>query len=423
MQRTAADATRAQLARQLGHWTAAADRLGALDDLAAPAAWAGLEQYLGVAVRRALTEAVSGLRTRGHILRTALRAAHSPAELDAVRRRLLEFRQGYLRAETSIEFYADAVNTRTSPHIAALLRACDSLAQRSMAAVLDPLLKPVPAVLTYLDNGVGAAILKAGLRLWDGSTESPAATIKVTRHSLLCPTAVLHECGHQVAFQTGWNEEAAALLARAAAPAGPDVAALWAGWSSEITADVFAFAHAGYGAVANLHDVLSGGPAYVFRLLPGDPHPVAWLRVPLNTALCRHAYGPGPWDALEREWLAAYPLADCPDLQARELLAASLPRLPALAAAVLDEPLAAFAGRPLTALVPPQRVAPQALRELAARLGPALYTSPHWLWNEGLRLLALTGWRAATEPEPAAGPAAGQEAWLLRLGGGAAPAA
>ncbi|MEU7688396.1 hypothetical protein AB0B67_44280, partial [Streptomyces spectabilis] len=61
--------------------------------------------------------------------------------------------------------------------------------------------------------------------------------------------------------------------------------------------------------------------------------------------------------------------------------------------------------------------------QLAARLGPALYTSPHWLWNEGLRLLALTGWRAATEPEPAAGPAAGQEAWLLRLGGGAAPAA
>lgn len=410
---------RAQLARQIGHWTAAAERLGALEDLAAPAAWAGLERYLGVAVRGALTTTVNRLVGRGAGLRAALRTARAPGELPALQRQALDFRQQYLRAETSVEFYADAVNTRTNPRIAALLRACDSLAQQSLSPLLDPLLKPVPIVLTYLDNGVGAAILKAGLRLWDGGTESPAAAIKVVRHSLLCPTALLHECGHQAAYQTGWNEELAVVLHGIVSPAGAEVADSWTGWVSEITADVFAFVHSGYAAVANLHDVLSGGPRYVFRLLPGDPHPLAHLRVLLNTQLCRQAYGAGPWDDLERYWSDTYPLASCPDPEARALVEASLPLLPDIAATMLTAPLAAFGGRPLTALIPPRRVSPQALLDMEARLGPALYTSPHWLWTEGLRLLALSGWKTATEPERAGEQAARQEAWLSRLGGGA----
>ena len=50
---------------------------------------------------------------------------------------------------------------------AALLRACDTLAYRSMAQILDQIGQPTPAVLTYIDKGLGASILKAGLRLWD----------------------------------------------------------------------------------------------------------------------------------------------------------------------------------------------------------------------------------------------------------------
>mgnify|MGYP006993421107 CR=1 FL=1 len=38
-----------------------------------------------------------------------------------------------------------------------------------MAQLLDQLGKSTPVVLTYIDKGLGASILKAGLRLWDGT--------------------------------------------------------------------------------------------------------------------------------------------------------------------------------------------------------------------------------------------------------------
>ena len=44
--------------------------------------------------------------------------------------------------------------------------------------------------------------------------------------------------------------------------------------------------------------------------------------------------------------------------------------------------------------------------------------SSHWLWSESLRLLALSGYRLATEPDRAPEIAADFEAWMLRLGGG-----
>ncbi len=66
----------------------------------------------------------------------------------------------------------------------------DSHARR--AQLLDQLGKPTPVVLTYLKGGVGAAILKAGLRLWDRTSISPVAAIKITRHNLYRPTALIH---------------------------------------------------------------------------------------------------------------------------------------------------------------------------------------------------------------------------------------
>src|SRR5204863_1574422 len=88
---------------------------------------------------------------------------------------------------------------------------------RSMAQLLDQLGhvgKTAPVALTYLDKGLGASILKAGLRLWDGGDACPVAVIKVTRHNLLRPTALIHEAGHQVAHICNWNAELATALAR-----------------------------------------------------------------------------------------------------------------------------------------------------------------------------------------------------------------
>src|SRR5687768_994298 len=125
-------ATRTELSRQLSHWTVAAARLEILEDMASPAAWNSLERYLGLSVRQHLTGVVERLKRRAHLLRAALDAASSAAELESVRRQLLDFRRQYLRAETTVDFYADAVNTRTNPTIAGLLKACDSLGYRSM---------------------------------------------------------------------------------------------------------------------------------------------------------------------------------------------------------------------------------------------------------------------------------------------------
>ncbi|NYT03000.1 MAG: hypothetical protein GKC10_09645, partial [Methanosarcinales archaeon] len=141
-------AIRMQLSRQVAHWTAAVDRLKNLDDLASPAAWNNLERYLGLSIRQHLTVVVEKLKRQADLLRAALYAASSRRELEGVRRLLLAFRQRYLRAETTLDFFADAINTRTNVTIGGLLKACDSLAHRSMASILDQLGKPTPMVLT-----------------------------------------------------------------------------------------------------------------------------------------------------------------------------------------------------------------------------------------------------------------------------------
>lgn len=407
---------RTQLARQVVHWTGAAARLQNLDDLAAPAAWQSLERYLGVSLRDHLSQVVGQLNREARALQAALDSTFSPADLSAVARLLLAFRRRYMRVETTLDFFADAINTRTNPKIGAYMRACDTLAQRSMTQLLDQLGKPTPAVLTYIDKGIGASILKAGMRLWDATSVNPVAAIKITRHNLYRPTSLIHEAGHMVAHITGWNQELAAALDAGLSGAPTAVADAWSSWASEIAADAFAFVHTGYASVAALHDVLAGGDALVFRHTPGDPHPIGYVRLLLGTAMCRHFYGAGPWDDLARVWTQQYPLQRAPDMTGA-LLQASLPLLPRIANITLNQPMRAFGGRSLASLIDPERVRPETLWALEKRLGAALFTSMHWIWTEALRLLALTGLHLATVVERKTGTLNQQEQWMLRLGG------
>lgn len=416
-----ARAVRIQVARQVAHWRAAVVTLDDLDNFASPAAWQGLERYLGTAIRSHLRMAVDRLRRQADVLEAELRAADSAEELEVVRRKVVRFRRRFLRTETALDFYGDAVNTRTNPKLAALLGGCDVLARRSLEAVLPALGKPVPPVLTYIDKGLGASILRSGLRLWDGYTLSAAAAIKITRHNLYRPTACLHEAGHQAAFVLNWNDELAATFRRELADA-PAVADTWSGWASEVAADTFAFAHVGYASVAALHDVIAGEPSSVFALRPMDPHPIAFLRVLLGTQMCVRFYGAGPWDDLARAWMRAHPIAEAP-AEAQTFLTDSVARLPAIANACLARPMKAFGGRPISALIDPLRVRPDALAQLARDAGPSLFTSSHWIWTECVRLLALSGYRAATEPERAKEIAEQFESWMLRLGRGVEAAA
>ncbi|MBC8019042.1 MAG: hypothetical protein H7X83_11060 [Verrucomicrobia bacterium] len=409
-------AIKAQLTRQVAHWTSAATRLQDLDDLASPAAWNSLERYLGLAIRKHLTGVVDALNREAAALRAALEMVTSTADLEIARRKLLAFRTRYLQVETTLDYYADAINTRTADRVAGLLRACDILAHRSMAQLLDQLGKPTPVALTYLDKGLGASILKAGLRLWDQTSISPVAAIKITRHNLYRPTALIHEAGHQAAHIVRWTEELASALAAGLTNAPAGVGEAWASWSSEIAADAFAFVHTGYASVAALQDVLDGGASMVFRHIPGDPHPVSYIRVLLGVEMCRQFYGAGPWDDLGRSWTELYPLERAPG-GTDQLLRASLPLLPRIVEVTLRKPMGAFGGRPLVALINPDRVRPETLLSLEKELGAALYTSMHWIWTEALRLLALTGLRMATMREENADTVKYQKEWMLRLGG------
>ena len=410
------NAIRTQIARQITHWTTAAARLQNLDDLASHAAWNCLECYLGLSIRRHLTEVAAQLNREAMLLQASLAAALSDNDLLATRRQLQAFRMRYMRVEATLDFYADAINTRTNPKIAGYLKACDTLAHRSMTQLLDLLGKSTPVVLTYIDKGLGASILKAGLRLWDGTSLNPVAAVKITWHNLYRPTALIHEAGHQVAHIVGWNEELASALAAGLAGAPTDVTDAWTSWASEIAADAFAFVHTGYASVVALHDVLAGEDVLVFRHTPGDPHPICYIRVLLGVEMCRQFYGPGPWDDLTQSWMRLYPLARAPG-ETESLLRTSIPLLPRIVELTLRKPMRAFGGRSLSALVNPDRVKPETLLAMEQQLGVALYTSMHWIWTEALRLLALSGYQMATRPERKMDTFAQPEVWMLRLGG------
>jgi hypothetical protein len=142
-----------------------------------------------------------------------------------------------------------------------------------MAAALSRMGVDTPLALVYLDSGLGAAILRAGVRLWDSGHPSPAAAIKLTRHNLSYPTALFHETGHQVAYLTGWTAELTAVLTERLSRRSTELAALWQGWTSELAADVHAFAQAGWAPIAALSNVVDGLTSTVYRIRTGDPHP------------------------------------------------------------------------------------------------------------------------------------------------------
>jgi hypothetical protein len=416
-------ALRLQVARQVAHWRAASAALQEPENFASVAAWHSLERYLDVALRGYLAEAASHLQRDADELAGELAAAVTSEQLERVRLRVIRFRRRYLQLESLADFFGDAVNSRTSPHLAALLRGCDALADMSMRHLLEPLGREVPGVVVYVDKGLGASLLRAGLRLYAGASLSRVAGLKIARQNLhQRPTALVHETGHQIAAILGWNAELAALLDRELGRTSAGVARTWAGWASEIAADTYAFAFTGYGSVAALHDVVSGGPT-VFSLVPGDPHPLAYLRVLLATELTERTFGPsGPWNDLARAWVSSYPLADASP-SVRALIEESIPLLGRIAELCLLAPMRAFEGRPLVELVDPLRVRPEALAELERTAGPALTTSPHWVRTEGLRMLALTSYRAATDPERFAEITQQYEDWMLRLGAPLAAAA
>lgn len=411
------DQQRAQLVRQILHWSEAIDRMEDFSVAASPAAWDALERYVGVALRASMAESVERLRARCAALRVSCARARTPEDLRALRRRLVAFRIRYTAAETGLDFYVDALNTRATPTLGAYLRGCDVLATKSMERVFRRLKNPppVPPVLTYVDKGLGASILKSGLRLWDPASESRVAAIKIARHNLLRPTAIGHEAGHQVAHLLRWTPELRLHLQDRLGRVHPRLGSVWASWASELAADAIGFVHAGFGGVAALHDVVSGDTAGVLRLRPRDPHPISWIRVLLGVEMCRRFFGVGPWEGMRAAMLIAHPVEQAEE-STGALLRLSAAALPTVVEVLLEQRMRAFGGQSLADLVDPTEVRPDALEHLERMAGTSLRTSAAWLNQECLRMLAASSYRAAVVPEQIPTIFQEQRVWIARLG-------
>jgi len=393
----------ADLVRQTAHWLAAARTFRDAEEFAAADAWRSVESQVGLPLRRQLSELVEDLLALGKTAADlAIRSGRDARSLEEAATAVQLFRRRYSQVEVTLDFFGDAVNSRSSGTLRAVLASLDRLAAASMMPVLVEARTPVPATLVYVDKGMGASILRAGIRLWAPGAVNPVAAIKVVRHNLYRCTSLFHETGHQVSHLTGWTASMRASIERTLAD-DPQLRTMWGPWSSEIAADVFAFLHTGYASVCALYDVV-GDSRTILRWPLGDPHPIGWLRTLLGCAFSRRAFGaspPGLWDALEQAMLESHPTTDA-DPSIVPLLERSRVRLPEIAAACMDAAVPGLGGRPMTSVLDPARVSPAALSELERSAGPALWTSPHWGNVEGIRVVALAGLREAERPEQAA---------------------
>lgn len=402
------------LTRQINHWLMATNRLAVLENLASEAAWQGIDHTMEQLLKASFKQSIDEVTAFAQGLKQQLETGNGPDNQRSVRRGVLQLRDKYLKAEETIQFYTVAINSRTTPRLAALLRACDILCIKSMQELLHPLGRKTPLVLTYVDKGVGASILKAGLRLWDGRI-SPVAAIKVTQHNLYRPTAIIHETGHQVAHILGWNEELALALQNKLSGYPPEVAHAFSSWASEMAADAFAFVHTGFAAVAALSDVVSGSPASVFAFHANDPHPISYLRVMLNVTMCREFYGSGPWDALLDAFKNDYDI-ELVSFASVPLIRKCVEALPAVVHILLGTGHRAFDGKSLSQLINPNRAGPLELSKLEYLAGPALFTSHAWIWKECLRLLALNGYKIGVGMGDLPALYKQQEDWMTKLG-------
>jgi len=387
------------LQRQLTHWTSAARIFLDAEEFASETAWRSLENHVGLPIRRSLAEIISSLIAMGANAEGIVRSARrDSANLVAATRAVQLFRRRYSQVETTLDFFGDAVNSRTNLPLRSALRVLDQLSVASMTPVLSAAGCAVPPVLTYVDKGLGASILRSGIRLWSPGSINPVAAIKIVRHNLYRPTSLFHETGHQVANLIGWVPALQTSMSQALAD-DRELRSMWLPWCSEIVADVYAFTLTGFASVSALFDVV-GDDRTLMRWPVGDPHPVGWLRTLLGCAMCRESFGPGPWDALESAMRAQYPAARA-DATTAPLLSRSALRMPQIARVCLTTSIPALEGRPITRVLNPARVSPSALADLERDAGRSLWISPHWQQREGIRMLALSGLREAERPQAA----------------------
>ena len=181
------------------------------------------------------------------------------------------------------------------------------------------------------------------------------AAVKITRHNLLRPTALIHEAGHQVAHIAGWNQELAAALSQALADTSSERAGIGPGgrrrsrrtrWPSS-TPVLPVWRRCTMCSPAKQRPCSVTRRRSASDLLPAR----AARRGDLPLLLRR-----GPWDDLGLVDAASF--AAIGAARSAALLDASMPVLKTIVRITFDTPMQAFRGAPLRAIVIPERVSP-----------------------------------------------------------------
>jgi hypothetical protein len=290
---------------------------------------------------------------------------------------------GDLELEASKAFglfdtFMDILTQRHSPALGPLLRGCDVLAADALRRDV-PGLSTCRAPIVYCNRGYGAAVVRSAARLYaDIPNILPLIQIPYGRlQEKLQLTSLLHEVGHEamgrLALLPNMGQALTTELARRGVPDA--IRELYVHWLSEIAADLWSFLASGLAHAATLREILALPAEHAFRLSMQVPHPPPYLRVLLGFQLCRDAWGEGPWDAWETQWLAHYPRTDCPPTS-RDLFDAARAALPQVSRILLGARYKALGRRKLPELFDLPALAPTALARHARDLIAGRTLSP-----------------------------------------------
>ena len=128
------------LTRQINHWLMATNRLAVLENLASAAAWQGIDHTMEQLLKASFKQSIDEVTAFAQGLKQQLETGNGPDNQRSVRRGVLQLRDKYLKAEETIQFYTVAINSRTTPRLAARSDDADRVVadRRRSVAPLQP---------------------------------------------------------------------------------------------------------------------------------------------------------------------------------------------------------------------------------------------------------------------------------------------
>jgi hypothetical protein len=302
------------------------------------------------------------------------------ADVDAeeAQQRLTSLRLRFNRVLTHFDLFQNVITQRSETETGVWLSGLDDISADGL--YLRGNYYQPPAVICYLDRGMGGAIRRARTRL-PGGGANPVAIIKIPRERMVgsgIASSLFHEVGHQAAALLGLVESLRPVLRGLAEGAQPHGLAwqLWERWISEIVADLWSVARVGIASTMGLMGVVSLPRAFVFRLNPDDPHPAPWIRVKLSTALGRALYPQPAWERVIEVWESYYPIERL-DAARQEIFAGLERTLPELVSVLLNHRPDRLQGNSLVQALDTDELQPARLRTLLHRWRSA----PHEMYQ------------------------------------------